>query len=90
MDIIGIGFYLVIALITNILFHSKSKLLAVSLTLLFSAMAVGLLALISTHQFDFFSRQNMSEMLVGNAAAAILSIGVAWLVRLVRSRTSEK
>jgi hypothetical protein len=84
MDVTGVGFYLAIALIAHLLFRARPTWLAVALAMLCSAIAVGLLARISTHQFDFFSRQNISEMLAGNAGAAVLSVGVAWLMRLAR------
>lgn len=87
MDVVGVGFYLAIALVTHLAFRSRPGWLTIALALLFSATAAGLLALISTHQFYFFSHQNIAELLAGNALAATLSLGVGWVVRRVRRRT---
>lgn len=86
MDVVGVGFYLAIALVTHLAFRSRPGWLIVALALLFGATAVGLVALISTHQFDFFSHQNIAELPAGNALAAILSFGVGAVVRRVRRR----
>lgn len=72
MDFFGTAFYLVMASIAYLAFRRRSLLLTVPLAVAFGCLAIGLLALISTHQFDFFSRQNVRELMVGNVLALVL------------------
>lgn len=86
MDIGSVGIYFTIALITYLVLRSLPAVLLVVLGAISTALAVGLLALVSAHKFYFFGGGNLADLVAGNALAAVVFFGCALAARAVRKK----
>lgn len=80
-------FYGIIALLVHVILFRFNWWLVACVGVFISGLSVGVLALLSTHEFDFFfTGRNLSELFAGNIAAAVIALALRPLLNALFKR----